>query len=325
MDRLYFGLLILLLLSFSSSHAATETVNLLSWWGYVDKNSAKAIESKCNIKFSVDEYYSNSEFLRRWDNKRNSHDLVIYSNTIHGFVQPLINKRQSSKIKKVKYPEPFGSQVSKLHLPNTTRVFLISLTGFLWNSKKFNLSSEMAISEIFKLVNGKNILILDDSVEGMDFVTKVQNASIKLESLPSNFFIANDKTNLISSPDFGFAYMWSGSAFEHMTENKELKFIVHPQLTHLTADLISVVSDSRGAKCAFDHLSSEKFLTELQGKTYFFSPFGKLDSRESKFGEFYKLHINSIGNSDWLKVPGREAFVGLLNEWKKVKLRLRKK
>ncbi len=70
MDRLSNLILITTLLASGTAHPSTtsrSSTRVLTWWGYIDtKNeNVQEVEKKCNTKISLDEFYSNSEFLNR--------------------------------------------------------------------------------------------------------------------------------------------------------------------------------------------------------------------------------------------------------------------
>jgi spermidine/putrescine-binding protein len=84
MDRLYYIILII----FSSLATpnivfakSDKSVRVLSWWGYIDprEEKIKRIEQKCNAEISLDEFYSNAEFLDRLSNQKSGKSLHIRS------------------------------------------------------------------------------------------------------------------------------------------------------------------------------------------------------------------------------------------------------
>ena len=80
-------LILLLAVSLNISAGEKKKVNILSRWGYLSANGIKQVEKNCIVELFVDEYYSSSEFLRRWEENRKTHGLIIYSNTIYNAVQ----------------------------------------------------------------------------------------------------------------------------------------------------------------------------------------------------------------------------------------------
>ena len=64
-----------------------SSVRVLTWWGYINTKDPKVIdiEKKCKTKLSLDEFYSNAEFLSRIENSQKNSanfDVLIYSDTV---------------------------------------------------------------------------------------------------------------------------------------------------------------------------------------------------------------------------------------------------
>ncbi|GEM_PF-6000618 len=68
-------------------------INLISWWGYISKADQIEIQKLCKKEVSIDEYFSNSEFLRRWESNNKNYDIIIYSNTIQNAVKEKITRK----------------------------------------------------------------------------------------------------------------------------------------------------------------------------------------------------------------------------------------
>ena len=48
-----------------ASVEAAEPVKMISWWGYFDGPvNMKALEKQCNASISIDDYYTNEEFVK---------------------------------------------------------------------------------------------------------------------------------------------------------------------------------------------------------------------------------------------------------------------
>src|SRR5262245_4866842 len=80
-------LVCLTLLSLSSTSLFAlekSTVNILSWFGYLGSPEIiQLVEKECNVGLSVDEYYSNEEFIRRWKVQKDEYDVLIFSNLLY--------------------------------------------------------------------------------------------------------------------------------------------------------------------------------------------------------------------------------------------------
>ena len=65
-----------------------------------------------------------------------------------------------------------------------------------------------------------------------------------------------------------------------INQNKNLKIMVHPQLSHASADMISVVNNKKTSSCVARVLSSKKAVETIQTTlSHYFSPYGKIGNR----------------------------------------------
>ncbi len=145
---------LIVLMTVSSPSQAVQnkipTVNILTWWGYLDYPEVVSdIEKKCNVKVSYDEYYSSSEFLRR--ERQENYDIVIFSGTIYDLVKANIGLKKSNLWRQSLNYNPIIRK-HYLHSDFTPNVvyFLHSLTGFLWNPNVIDIYKNDSIFEIFK-------------------------------------------------------------------------------------------------------------------------------------------------------------------------------
>ena len=68
-------------------------INVMVWYGYLDDPKiTKLVEQKCNVTMSHDTYYSNDEFLNRFNKNEKHYDLIIFSDTIFNTVSDYIVK-----------------------------------------------------------------------------------------------------------------------------------------------------------------------------------------------------------------------------------------
>ena len=91
--RLFLLTFILQLVYFLSpvayADAQKPTVNILTWWGYLDDPGLIArTEKACDVKISHDVYYSNDEFLRRWRGSEDNYDILIFTESIYNSAAP---------------------------------------------------------------------------------------------------------------------------------------------------------------------------------------------------------------------------------------------
>lgn len=309
----------------SSNLWAKTSVNVLSWWGYINHDHIKKINKKCNVEISLDEYYSNSEFLRRWDYKSQSHDIIIYSNSIHNVIKTHFNEVIKTSRKELYHPI-IEKKIKELGLRKNTNIFLISLTGFLGKNSVYKLKESDALSDILNNFQKHLFVITNDSIEGIEIFKKLDLYSHKNNKIfiqpKYKINITNDIENLIEKNDFGLAYFWSGGTLAAISkEPNNYTFIIHPELSHVTSDLVTIVKETTASSCVYAELSSKPFLTEMQSLTYYFSPYGIINEpKDNFFHKFYSKHFESLSKYSWLTSPSAEKFLAIEEEWKKIKL-----
>jgi hypothetical protein len=328
MFRIKFVILSILMLAMNSRcfSASIERVNILTWWGYLAPTDLLSVEKKCGAKISVDEYFSNSEFLRRWDNKKQTHEIVLFSNTIYNLIDQSLRNQNFESADFEPYDSSLKTKIDHLHLKRGTRVFLLSLTGFVWDKSKIQIDVSKPLNQFLKNVDNRMFVIMDDAVEGLDLLDKMNlySSSQKLnvaeiEKHKLKILISNDLEKLIGNKKFSFSYFWSGGSLKEIAKNKGIySFTVHPEFSHVTADLISLVKSTPGARCVYKSLSSKSFIREIASKTYYFSPFG------ASGDQFFENYFPELAKLKWLESPTINEFVLMDESWKKLKLQLNK-
>lgn len=288
-------------------------VRIFSWWGYIDRNNSavQAIEKKCGAELSIDEFYSTTEFLERVSTKNagvKSYDLLIYSDTAYaahetGFVR-------ASKKKLGMNLSSYHPSISHFYKSNkynsATSVFQISLSGFLVNRNLITMNGKESLHDVFNSA-GKNLAVLmDDHMEIATLLNKWECSELgsgckkdaqlvfpseeKLKKLvgQSKVVISSDLADITQHPKFALAYTWSGDALQKQSEQPNLDFILHPSLSHSSMDLLTLVGDSKEAKCVANEFASKKFVDAVARKSKYFSPYGPVNSDDKAFNKLQK-------------------------------------
>jgi spermidine/putrescine-binding protein len=166
------------------------------------------------------------------------------------------------------------------------------------------------LSEFFRVSADKIFVLLDDHVEIATLLNKWEctelgsgcnkNAQLifpsedKLKKLvgQSKVAISSDLADITKHPKFALAYTWSGDAIQKTSTQPNLEFILHPSLSHSSMDLITLVGESKEAKCVADELASKEFVDSVAQKSKYFSPYGPVQSDSMTFNqlqiEFFK-------------------------------------
>jgi hypothetical protein len=327
-----------------------ETVNILTWWGYLDcPGLVSMVEKECNVKISYDSYYTNREFLRRWRTQGQIYDIIVFSDTIYDVIKDEIALEFSSLHENLRlYPSIIKKQHENNKFPPNVVFYTHSLTGFLWNPKIISLAKDDSLYSIFKKAGEKIIIIMDDSAEIQKLISlgyyetvygkkKYKKYKDKLISLTiENFkkliqqtklFITNDYSKAYTNKNFAFAFMWSGDAISNLKKSKKrYKFLVHDNLSYVSSDLLANLNNKPYVVATAKALTSRKAMDIVQNNEYYFSPHLDLSNvTEPVFKQIYRQFIKKLPDLSWIKsIPEHESYITGIS-WNKIRLNINKK
>lgn len=340
--RIFFMALVLLGSATTFAGQAKQTVNILTWWGYIDGSSpiTKSIENECNVEISYDEYYSNDEFFQRVFQTDTSYDIIIFSQTVLNSVKEKLGRKNSNLHAASKNYYPLiKDKYLKSSIPNNMVYFAISLTGFLYNPEVIKIEKDYSLEKIFKDAKNNIIVIIDDSSEANYLIRSLVNegeySDRNLGALHSyslweifnglfqgkSVFITNKLNNIVKNPHFAFGFIWSGEAIELISKvNNKLKFLVHPKLSYLSTDLLAQINEKKSTKCVAEKLSGEKFLEYLQNNTFYFSPYMTRPKTSNEYFLNTYIHtLEELPKLNWVDNLTKENTDQIKREWDYVK------
>ncbi len=333
-----FLLMIIPLIAFADS--PEPTVNILTWWGYLDyPDMIQSAEKACHAKISFDEYYSNDEFLRRWQSQKDSYDIIIFSDTIYNIIKDKIPKFDSDKLwmNSLSYNPIVRKHYYRKKYPHNVVYFLQSLTGFVWNPAVINISEKDSIQDIFKKAGQNDVVIMDDSLEPFKLVESTLGSNLKGYDIDefnfdnfkkliskSNVYIANNNIQVYDSKKFAFSFNWSGDSIEILKKSKgKYRFFIHPGLSYISADLLARTSNTESAVCVSRFITSKEYSIDLQDRTYYFSPYNDvIPARDNLFQSIYKTYIRLLRSLGWLDYLNKNDFNQVNKNWQLIKISL---
>lgn len=207
---------------------AKDHVKILSWWGYINEQTLiDDIEIKCKTSLMIDEYYTNSEFIRRMDNFE--YDIHIYSDT----ASQLTSRKLESDMPDIRYlTKSYNKHILKRfeteHRKLNTVFFALSGTVFVWNTSIIDPNTLYNLDVFKKRLSGSILILLDDPVEIYSLIEPNLTQELRNKISKSNkdpfgldiFLKGMDvriSNNLISSSTgkpFALSYTWSGAAVD---------------------------------------------------------------------------------------------------------------
>ena len=344
--NLFWIALILFLIPFLL-HADEKQVNLLVWYGYFDAppGASKIIEKKCNVKFSHDIYYTNSEILNRMSKTgNNEYDVIIFSDTIFHSMEKYIPKHGVNLMNEVQlYNQSIKNHYLQQHFPKNVGYFVHSLTGFLYDQNVLSIEKGDSFKKIFSKAKDKIIVMLDDPVEiwnlintsefGYSLTDKFKNTSAaslnfyNFKNLMQNtdVYIANNNNQLFDDKRFAGAFIWTGSfdAYANYHPKKKFKLYIDPKVSYISSDLIAAMNDKPETKCVINQIMSPEIMKFILADTQYFTPFGY--TYEIKPGVYAKIYGDITQRLDelkWLPRVSDSEYVDLENNWSDIQIKI---
>lgn len=337
--------LLALLLTSSISHATnpkqTQTINVLTWWGYLDnKVIVNNIEKKCGVKISFDQYYSNSEFLRRYRETAHAYDVIIFSNAIYEGIRAEVPNINSSNL--YRQSDRYLPAIKKHYLegkyPKNIVYFAHSLAGFLYNPQAIKFSSGETLQEILQKSSKKIVVMMDDAVEinkllsfdgGSGKVGEVGETNFLQDSkifkqlqLKTTLYIGNGFKKIYDDNNFAFAYIWSGEAIRRIKEtNSRLKYFVHPKISYLSSDMLAENNNKIDTHCVAAYLTSESVMKVVQNDNYYFTPYSVIrEDQDANLRVVYEDFLRLLPQLKWIDSIGPDDFENFNKAWDLIKL-----
>lgn len=324
--------------------AKMPTVNVLTWWGYLDNPEvSNIVRSTCHANISYDEYYSNAEFLRRFSNQKQNYDIIIFSNTIYNIIRNQIKLDNSSLWRQSDgYNKTIRAHYLSSKYPPNIVYFEHSLTGFLWNPELIHIASNDSIADIFHKADNNPVILVDDPVEAAKLLSmnaskdgspiNIGSSYFDLDNFKkliqnSDVYITNqDDSSLIQEQKFAFAFYWSGDAILIMKQSQgKVHFFIHPKLSYVTTDLLAQLNNKPYVGCVASVLSSNKVLSIIQNKDYYFSPYTNTSQiTDPLYKKVYMQFITELPKLSWLQTVSSDEFSRLNNTWELIKIYLKK-
>jgi hypothetical protein len=312
------------------------TVNVLTWWDYLNSPEITTIiKKKCNVTLYHDEYYCNSEFLTRFSSNKSFYDIIIFPRTVYELIKEKIAIKNStlSKVTK-KYNNCVREHYLSYNYPNNIVFFVLSFTGFIWNPATINLSASDSSFSMFNKAKDGIVVIANDpvGVENLTnrqmlhnlFIEKAKNnreASLKENSFKqivqdTTIYITNGYNKLYDNDKFAFAFQRSGEAvFAIKTSKKTLNFLMHPNYSYVSPDLLAELNTRPETQCVAKTLASKEVSDIMQKKSYYLSPYGTYKLVDDNiFQKVYK-QLHNICEARWLESISTSKYVNLLKKW----------
>lgn len=306
-------------------------VNILTWWGYLNKDIISKIEKECNTRVSYDEYFTNEDFLRRIDKQQYS--IAIFSDIMYKLIENKIDNTGASleSIKQNYHPNIISSFNNK-KLPKNIGIIGIGITGFLYDTSKIKIEKNEDIKSIFYKANNKKIAILDDPTYSFKLIPydkpypSLEKGIYEFKKLLNGNtpIVTIDIANSAKDKDFALAYTCLGEAFHEINQNPSLKFITHSKASHISGDLVATLDKDPKTSCVAKAISNKDTLNTILEENYYISPFGEQNTIEnSDFKSISKNIINNYSSLKWIERPSKEDYRKMSSIWQEIKIEIK--
>lgn len=311
-----------------TASTALPSVNVLTWWGYLSPPWVKPlVEQTCHVKLSYDEYSTADEFLRRWEDYKDSYDIVIFDDVMYGVIKGDISGKSTHDLSaqaKHYYPA-IRAHFYQQHYPNNIAYFYQAISSFLWNPDNIQIEPSDNLYQIFRKAGAHTAAIADDPIVASFLFNPYADydplALIKMKQRV-RLYVTSDYTNIASTKDFSFAYSDAGTALQMQAlHHNKLKISILPQYTFASTDLIAQLNDNSTTTCVADLLTSRSFLYKLMYDSYYFSPYGDLPKMgNSNYLDLYQQYLSLLPTIQWIYIPTISEFEVTNRWWQLMKL-----
>lgn len=322
--KIKFIFFILLYFVLNTFALAKEEINILTWWGYLNAPWIKNyIEKNCDVELSIDDYFSNEDFLRRFGSMDANYDIAVFADTIFNLVKNNITNT-GGKINTVvrDYLPYIRHQYEVRHYPNNVVYFEHAITGFLWDKNLVNINANMDIYTLFKSAGTNVTVFMDDPIETKLIIKNLTKDEFFRITQKSHVLITNEIDQFDNKNNFAFAYMWSGEATKHLLRaSNKYQFLIHPNYSLFSSDLLAALNKKKSTICVANIMASKKFLDRLQSEAYYISPYGDTTKyNDPRISIFYKKILKDISKYQWVEPTSKKQFYETNKTWNYIKL-----
>lgn len=315
------------------SYGATEyslnpkgVVNILTRHNYLSSPEISSlIQNRCGVKISFDEYYSSRECYKRLTIIQGFHnyDIIIFPNEIFEIIKSSIKLNKSNLSDSAKgYNKDIKKHYLENNYPSNIAYFSLSTPGFIWNPNTIKIDSTDSIDKMFEKAKNNNVVLINNYVGLWQLIKPLKNSlrpsileQFKEITKDRKTYITNGYNKIYDKEDFAFQHSGDAVAIIKKSKNKHLKFLVHPQYSFMSIDLLAALNSRQETQCVAKVLSGKDALEIAQKNTYFLSPYNdSISNSDPTFKEVYKNKHKIPWLTSFLK-NDTKWFFDILSVW----------
>jgi hypothetical protein len=129
---------------------------------------------------------------------------------------------------------------------------------------------------------------------------------------------------VVKDKKFAFAYSWSGIAFKRFFDYPDLnlKFILHPQVSYYTYDLIAPLNNNKDTFCVAKKLAEKNIIDIFVNRQHYYSPYGMPTKVNAMMEGYHNDFIETFPQFKLLEVNNKNQ-IKIINLWEKMILSLK--
>lgn len=320
-----FALLIVWTIADISNTRNKKQTQILSWWGYLD-NSAKLqqLNKMCDTQVIVQEYMDVDELQELAS--ADSYDIYIYPWGYHREMQQHLEE-PGPDISHLTtgYHPVIKDQYALSQIPKDSVFFQHAVRAFVYDKNLVPELSNATPEDILNLYDKGNLFLMNE-IKQLDWLLKKKRTGSEqdnwqdfyhrvINSLPwykqgekgiyfSNFApkYVNDHLALgfVDSAEFINPNIdWS--TINTAESGKKIAFGIHPTLSQVSSDVLTLKSQKASHLCIANVLGSREFLHQIAEENFYYSPFEEsINSIGDEFKAFYASFYDKVDTLFWV-------------------------
>lgn len=267
------ALSLILILATSCGSEEKQTLNVLNYDIYIDKNLITEFEKDNNVTIKYDTYATPEEMYIKAKAGASNYDLIISGEYMieRMISEGMVNKLNFDNIPNYKYiGEDFKSQPYDPNNEYAVPYFWGTL-GILYNKKTVDASSD-SWSMLWDKNHSQRIIMMDSQRDAFAAALKLLGYSLNtvdekeldeakqllIEQRPLIMaYVTDGAPDIMVNEEADMALVWSGEAVSAMSENENLGFVIPKEGSNIWIDSMFVPTTAKNQEMA------EKFINFL--------------------------------------------------------------
>lgn len=276
----------------------SDSVRVLSWWGYLDnRNQLDLLSVQCNTPIDVKDYMDVEE-LQDFAAK-DYYDIYIYPWSYHKTIaSDLPFDGPDMTTLTADYHPAILEQYHAHNMPKDSLFFQHATLGFVYDKRRVPDLTQLTTDTLFELASDGHVYLMDEIKHLNDLLQPTSEESTALDNWIRLYQMIHSRLQWHQANSMGFYFtnytskmlnrhlvlgvIDSGelinphidwSAVTQGQPDKQLGFGIHPKLSQVNSDILALKTHAEAAVCVAKAMGSREFLRQISRENYYFSPF----------------------------------------------------